>query len=227
MKALTGLVERRSGHAPRRRGRRRTTAVPGLARRRAWAAVETGPESTSCGEFCVPITSLIGRFHAVQALLEVRICCMFSRNRSFGTFESPLPHHPSLTHEHSVSFGWQAIFGINQIHRNLMARPRCPRGRLCCVCANGLTGREPRQDVVGWTNRAIQAVYTQAVEFTLQRVIRVTSFEDERRDARSLRHWLSRPPAERLATVEFLRRQHHGSGARLQRVHRVLERAPR
>ncbi len=43
----------------------------------------------------------------------------------------------------------------------------------------------------------------------------------------ALRYWRSRPAAERVAAVEFLRRQWIGPGARLQRVLRTLERPPR
>ena len=41
-----------------------------------------------------------------------------------------------------------------------------------------------------------------------------------------LAYWLSRPPSERLAAVETLRRQHYGHAAtaRLQRVARVIQR---
>jgi len=63
------------------------------------------------------------------------------------------------------------------------------------------------------------------MEFRLQRVVRLTSFDEERRDRPALRYWLSRPPEERLAAVEFLRRQFHGSGARLRRVCRLVDRA--
>jgi hypothetical protein len=52
-------------------------------------------------------------------------------------------------------------------------------------------------------------------DFRLERTLRVTSFEEERRTNPSLAYWLSHPPAERLAAVEFLRRQFHGPGARL------------
>jgi hypothetical protein len=38
-----------------------------------------------------------------------------------------------------------------------------------------------------------------------------------------LSYWLDRSPAERVAAVEFLRRQHHGSSARLQRSARVKD----
>ncbi|MBI3401206.1 MAG: hypothetical protein HY048_07270 [Acidobacteria bacterium] len=42
------------------------------------------------------------------------------------------------------------------------------------------------------------------MEFRLQRVVRVTSFEEERRDRPALRYWLSRPPAERIADIDAL-----------------------
>jgi hypothetical protein len=57
----------------------------------------------------------------------------------------------------------------------------------------------------------------------LQRLIRITSFAEEARTRPALQYWLSRPPEERVAAVEYLRRQVHGSGARLRRVHRVLD----
>src|SRR5207247_182028 len=60
------------------------------------------------------------------------------------------------------------------------------------------------------------------MEFRLQREVRATSFDEEPRLRSALDYWLSRPPVERLAAVEFLRSQFHGPGARLRRVHRVL-----
>jgi hypothetical protein len=41
----------------------------------------------------------------------------------------------------------------------------------------------------------------------------------------NLEYWLSRPPKERLAAVEFLRRQVYGDLPRLQRVVRVVKRS--
>jgi hypothetical protein len=38
-------------------------------------------------------------------------------------------------------------------------------------------------------------------------------------------YWLKRSPAERVAAVDYLRRQVHGNSGRLQRVVRVVERA--
>lgn len=57
----------------------------------------------------------------------------------------------------------------------------------------------------------------------LQRTLRLTSFADEERTRPALRYWISRPPEERVAAVEYLRRQVDGSGTRLRRVHRVLD----
>jgi len=61
------------------------------------------------------------------------------------------------------------------------------------------------------------------MDFRIERVIRVTTFDEERRRNAALDRWLARPPAVRVAAVEFLRRQHLGPGARLQRVLRVVD----
>ena len=57
----------------------------------------------------------------------------------------------------------------------------------------------------------------------LQRVMRLTSLAEEERTRPALRYWLSRPPTERVAAVEYLRRQIDGAGARLRRIYRVLD----
>ena len=41
----------------------------------------------------------------------------------------------------------------------------------------------------------------------------------------NLEYWLSRPPEERLAAVDNLRRQYYGDSHRLQRVVRVIQQA--
>lgn len=41
----------------------------------------------------------------------------------------------------------------------------------------------------------------------------------------NLEYWLSRPPEERLAVVDALRRQYYGDSQRLQRVVRVIRQA--
>jgi len=40
-----------------------------------------------------------------------------------------------------------------------------------------------------------------------------------------LEYWLNRSPEERIAAVEFLRRQYDGSSTRLQRSARVIQQA--
>ena len=40
-----------------------------------------------------------------------------------------------------------------------------------------------------------------------------------------LKYWLDKSPEERVATVDYLRKQFHGSSARLQRVVRVIQRS--
>ncbi len=58
----------------------------------------------------------------------------------------------------------------------------------------------------------------------MQKVVQIRSLDaDTQRE--DLAYWLSRPPAERIAAVEDLRRQFHGSAARLQRTARVTQRA--
>jgi len=62
------------------------------------------------------------------------------------------------------------------------------------------------------------------VEFTLRRVVRVTTAATHASAHQSHRYWQTRPVTERLAAVEFLRRQHDGAGARLRRVLQLVDR---
>jgi len=57
----------------------------------------------------------------------------------------------------------------------------------------------------------------------IKKVVTITSFEELAKSNPDLEYWLSRPPRERVEAVEFLRRQVHGSSARLQRVVRVVQ----
>ena len=50
---------------------------------------------------------------------------------------------------------------------------------------------------------------------------RINEFSSIRED---LAYWLSKPPEERVATVDYLRKQYHGDTARLQRSARVIQR---
>ncbi len=58
-------------------------------------------------------------------------------------------------------------------------------------------------------------------------MIRKTVIKRSLRDPRliqyDLEYWLSRPPEERVATVDYLRRLFHGSAARLQRTARIVK----
>ncbi|MEW6553874.1 MAG: hypothetical protein AB1384_06280 [Actinomycetota bacterium] len=55
--------------------------------------------------------------------------------------------------------------------------------------------------------------------------VRKGSLKDPRRARQDLTFWLGRPAEERVAAVDHLRRQRHGSGERFQRVARVVQRA--
>jgi hypothetical protein len=58
----------------------------------------------------------------------------------------------------------------------------------------------------------------------IKKVVHVKDMDDKRLTLEDLKYWLSRPPEERVAAVDYLRRQFHGSSARLQRVARTVQR---
>lgn len=58
----------------------------------------------------------------------------------------------------------------------------------------------------------------------IQKVVAKLGLEDSSSLKNDLAHWLSKTAEERVAAVEYLRRQHHGSAARLQRSARVIKR---
>jgi hypothetical protein len=58
----------------------------------------------------------------------------------------------------------------------------------------------------------------------IKKVINKQNLNDPDQQKRDLAFWLSKPVQERIAAVEFLRRQHHGSATRLQRVVKVIQR---
>ena len=59
----------------------------------------------------------------------------------------------------------------------------------------------------------------------ITKVVRVRRLDDAGQLREDLEYWLKKSPAERVAAVDYLRRQVHGSTARLQRVVRVIERS--
>ena len=57
----------------------------------------------------------------------------------------------------------------------------------------------------------------------IKKVVKIKDLADHRLVLDDLKYWLSKSPQERIAAVEYLRRQSHGSTARLQRVVRVIQ----
>ena len=58
----------------------------------------------------------------------------------------------------------------------------------------------------------------------IKKVIHKSSLYNLQSATLDLSHWLSRPVEERVATVDYLRKQYYGSTERLQRVARVIQR---
>jgi len=61
----------------------------------------------------------------------------------------------------------------------------------------------------------------------IKRVVVKSNLKDSSSSKADLEYWLSRPPEERVAAVDYLRRQFNGDGERLQRSVRVIQRTQR
>lgn len=61
--------------------------------------------------------------------------------------------------------------------------------------------------------------------FMIEKVVKKRRLTDLSQTKEDLDYWLKQTPAERVAAVDYLRRQVHGNSGRLQRVVRVVERA--
>jgi hypothetical protein len=59
----------------------------------------------------------------------------------------------------------------------------------------------------------------------IQKIATTKDFRNNDSISDDLKFWLNKTPEERVSTVEYLRRQHHGNTARLQRVARVIQRS--
>jgi hypothetical protein len=59
----------------------------------------------------------------------------------------------------------------------------------------------------------------------IEKVVRKGNMKDVIEVQENLAYWLSKTPEERVAAVEYLRRQLNGSSARLQRCARVVQRS--
>jgi hypothetical protein len=60
----------------------------------------------------------------------------------------------------------------------------------------------------------------------IEKTVRKGSLRDLSEVKENLAYWLSKTPDERIAEVERLRRQNHGSTARLQGIARAVQRKP-
>jgi hypothetical protein len=58
----------------------------------------------------------------------------------------------------------------------------------------------------------------------IRKTVQKHRLDDYSEIKQNLRYWLSRPPEERLAAVDALRREFYGDSQRLQRVARVISR---
>jgi hypothetical protein len=57
----------------------------------------------------------------------------------------------------------------------------------------------------------------------IERVAKKMDLGRESSIKEDLAYWLNKTPEDRIATIEILRRQYHGSSARLQRSARVIQ----
>jgi len=58
----------------------------------------------------------------------------------------------------------------------------------------------------------------------IKRVVKRKSLRDSASLKDDLEYWLSKPPEERVAAVDYLRGQYHGSTTRLQKSARTIQR---
>jgi hypothetical protein len=61
------------------------------------------------------------------------------------------------------------------------------------------------------------------VKEMIQKIVKKCNVDNCSSIREDLAYWLSRPPEERVSTVDYLRRQYHGNTARLQRSARVIQ----
>jgi len=59
----------------------------------------------------------------------------------------------------------------------------------------------------------------------IKKVVNIKDLNDKNLISDDLKYWLTKSPEERVAAVDYLRRQYHGSSERLQRVIRVVQRS--
>ena len=59
----------------------------------------------------------------------------------------------------------------------------------------------------------------------IRKVVTIKNINDKDMISDDLKYWLDKSPEERVATVDYLRKQFHGNSERLQRVFRVVQRS--
>ena len=57
----------------------------------------------------------------------------------------------------------------------------------------------------------------------VKKIVKKFSLDNKFIARQDIEYWLSRPPSERVAAVDFLRKQYYGKTERLQRVARVVK----
>ncbi len=57
----------------------------------------------------------------------------------------------------------------------------------------------------------------------IQKIVKKGTMDELSSIEEDLAYWLSKPPEERVAAVDFLRRQYNGNTARLQRSARIIQ----
>ena len=57
----------------------------------------------------------------------------------------------------------------------------------------------------------------------IQKIVKKGKMDELSSIEEDLAYWLSKPPEERVAAVDFLRRQYNGNTARLQRSARIIQ----
>ncbi len=61
----------------------------------------------------------------------------------------------------------------------------------------------------------------------IKKVVKKRRLNDPKARLDDLVYWMNRPAKERIAAVEYLRRQYYGNTARLQRVVRIIQQSQR
>jgi len=71
------------------------------------------------------------------------------------------------------------------------------------------------------------SAFTERTTIMIEKVATRLDLKNSSSVKADLDYWLSKTPEERISAVELLRRQQHGSAARLQRTARVIQRSQR